>query len=223
MHQTIVRSDSLCFLLYQTNQNSPADLDKHFFVAYLWQNRFYVARLPGKVLPWARVSIALPPLSSLKPGLSSGMMRAQRRWNQADWRFLNFLRSRTMKDSQPSRLPLNHLTHTLRTWGGTTVLLTILSLMGCQSAPPAANAPSEQPKAPTAVTFEINEQGLTAPTEVSPGLINVTLKNSGQAPHVLFVSWLAEGVTAQAILDAPPPGDPTKSNFVGGLFMTPGL
>ena len=73
------------------------------------------------------------------------------------------------------------------------------------------------------MTFEINEQGLTAPTEVSPGLINVTLKNSGQAPHVLFVSWLAEGVTAQAILDAPPPGDPNKSNVVGGLFMTPGL
>ena len=88
----------------------------------------------------------------------------------------------------------------------------LLSLAACQPVSRPADTPSEESATPATVAFAINEQGLTAPEEVPSGLVNVTFTNSGQAPHVLFVSWLAEGVTAEEILNAPPPGDPSQSN-----------
>lgn len=98
----------------------------------------------------------------------------------------------------------------------------LLSLAACQPVSRVADTPIEGSATPATVAFAINDQGLTAPEEVPSGLVNVTFANSGQAPHVLFVSWLAEGVTAEEILNAPPPGDPNQSNYVTGVFLAPG-
>ena len=98
----------------------------------------------------------------------------------------------------------------------------LLSLAACQPVSLAADTPIEGSAIPAAVAFAINEQGLTAPEEVPSGLVNVTFANNDLAPHVLFVGWLAEGVSAEEILNAPPPGDPSQSNWVNGVFLASG-
>jgi hypothetical protein len=72
------------------------------------------------------------------------------------------------------------------------------------------------------VVIDVNEQGVTAPAKVEAGLVPVVFTNSGQAPHVLELYWMAEGVTPQDALNAGPQGSPGKSGTIAVPFLAPG-
>lgn len=102
--------------------------------------------------------------------------------------------------------------------------LTILSLIltACQPIRPAIGAGNAPPMATSDVVISIDETGIQGPREVANGLIKMTLHNSGEAYHALFVSRLAADTTLQEAMALPPGVDASTSTLVGGGFLMSG-
>jgi hypothetical protein len=115
-------------------------------------------------------------------------------------------------------------------WFLALALLSSLSLAACQPVTAPAAAPQEAAQGATmeaqatadatAVLFAIDESGLSGPAETPAGWVNVTFQNNGQAPHILFLNGLDDGVTAQETLSAPS-FDPNQA-LVSGVILGPG-
>lgn len=130
-----------------------------------------------------------------------------------------------VEPSQQKFVPGGWGLKSVRAWGTLLLLLMMFNLSACQPIQPVASTDAEAGSADQAmgkVVFVIDEEGITAPATVPSGLVPVTFSNTGQAPHALAIGWLADGVTAEEALSAPPPGDPTKSDLVGFAFLAPG-
>lgn len=117
-------------------------------------------------------------------------------------------------------------------WFMVLALLFSLGLAACQpvtapAATPQAAGTTEEATMEaqaasdaTAVIFAIDEEGLSGPAETPAGWVNVTFANKGQAPHMIFLNGLDDGVTAEDALNAPA-FDPNR-NLVNGVILGPG-
>ncbi len=122
----------------------------------------------------------------------------------------------------PKYLLVAHDSRISWTWSSLTLMFALFVLSACQ--PIQSTAPVAAAKTPDmgSVVIDINEEGLTAPSAVSAGLVPVVFTNSGQAPHVLEMYWMAEGVTVEDALNAGPLGSPDKSGGMTVSFLAPG-
>lgn len=79
------------------------------------------------------------------------------------------------------------------------VMAAVLLAAACSTPTPA---PTATPVAMPEVTVEASDTALTVPAEMPAGLVAVTVKNSGQAPHAPFFARLNEGVTQDQFMQA---------------------
>ena len=111
-------------------------------------------------------------------------------------------------------------------WFMALALLFSLGLVACQpvtapaAAPEAATMEAQAAPDAAALLFAIDEGGLSGPAETPAGWVNVTFQNNGQAPHIIFLNGLDDGVTAEEALNAPA-YDPNQ-NLVNGVILGPG-
>lgn len=77
------------------------------------------------------------------------------------------------------------------------VMAAVLLTAACSTPAPTAT-PVPMPE----VTVEVSDAGISAPAEMPAGLVAVTIKNSGQAPHAPFFARLNEGVTQDQFMQA---------------------
>lgn len=101
-------------------------------------------------------------------------------------------------------------------------LLVSLIMSACQPVRPASVAASAPQTATSDVTFSVDETSIKGPSEIGNGLVKMTLKNSGQAYHALFVSRLAGDTTLQEAMKSLPGVDESKSTLIGGAFLLSG-
>jgi len=74
-------------------------------------------------------------------------------------------------------------------------------LMGALAACNATPTPTATPVPMPAVTVEVSDSALTMPADTPAGLVAVTVKNSGQAPHSPLFARLNDGVTQEQFME----------------------
>ena len=89
----------------------------------------------------------------------------------------------------------------IRRWMAVLGLVLGVALVATACAAPAA------PAQPTAVpipqvTVDVSDTSLTAPAEMPSGIVEVTVKNSGEAPHGPLFARLNEGATLDQFMQA---------------------
>src|SRR4051795_11996166 len=106
------------------------------------------------------------------------------------------------------------------------LLLGALALSACGSSDKKSSSTSATSSKPATLAVTAAESGktskLTAPASVSGGIVTVTLKNSGKAPHEAQLVRLDPGHTAadvKKVLSSPK--IPTWAHLEGGASPTP--
>lgn len=78
-----------------------------------------------------------------------------------------------------------------------TVTVLMLALAACNATP----APTATPVPLPAVAVDVSDTALTMPADVPAGLVQVTVSNSGQAPHSPLFARLNDGVTQEQFME----------------------
>ena len=96
---------------------------------------------------------------------------------------------------------MDYRNRTIRRWVAVLGLVLGVALMATACATPVA------PAQPTAVaipqvTVDVSDTSLTAPAEMPSGIVEVTVKNSGEAPHGPLFARLNEGATLDQFMQA---------------------